>query len=115
MAVEMTRSGGTDVLKLKGSWTIERANELKRVLLEMLNSCEHMSIDLEELTDVDLSTMQLICSAHRTSLRDGKQLALHERKSQSLKQVVHEAGFVRTLGCHKDPTKKCLWIGDWKS
>ena len=60
MDVEMTRSGETDVLKLKGSWTIERANELKRVLLEMLNSCEHMSIDLEELTDVDLSTMQLI-------------------------------------------------------
>jgi anti-anti-sigma regulatory factor len=113
MDVEITRSAERNVLKLKGSWTIERASELKRVLLEMLNSCEHMSIDLEELTDLDLSTMQLFCSAHRTSLRDGKQLALHEGKSQSVKQIVREAGFVRTLGCHKDPNKKCLWIGDW--
>jgi anti-anti-sigma factor len=115
MDVEMTRSIETNVLKLKGSWTIERANEMKSVLLEMLNSCEHMVIDLEGLTDLDLSTMQLFCSAHRTSLRDGKQLALHERKPQSLKQIVREAGFARTIGCHKDPNKKCLWIGDWKS
>ncbi len=115
MDVEIMRSAETNVLKLKGSWTIERANELKRVLLEMLNSCEHMSIDLEGLTDLDLSTIQLFCSAHRTSLRDCKQLALHERKSESLKQMVRDAGFVRALGCHKDPDKKCLWIGDWKS
>jgi len=114
MDVDITRSAETNVLKLKGSWTVKRANELKRVLLEILNSCEHMVIDLEELTDLDLSSMQLFCSAHRTSLRDGKHLALYERKSQSLKQMVREAGFVRTLGCHKDPNKNCLWTGDWK-
>ena len=115
MDVEMTQSIETNVLKLEGSWTIERANELKRVLLEILNSCERMIIDLEGLADLDLSTMQLFCSVHRASLRDGKQLALNEQKSQRLKQMVREAGFVRTLGCHKDPNKKCLWIGDWKS
>ena len=115
MDVEMTRSAETNVLKLKGSWTIERASELKQVLLEMLNSCDRMSIDLEELTDLDLSTMQLFCSAHRTSLRDGKHFALQEPKSQSVKRMAREAGFSRTLGCHKDPYKKCLWIGDWKS
>ena len=40
MDVEITRSAEMNVLKLKGSWTIERANELKCVLLDMLNSCE---------------------------------------------------------------------------
>ena len=115
MDVAMTRSGENNVLRLDGSWTIERANELKRMLLEALNSGENIVIDLEGLTDLDLSSMQLFCSAHRTSLREGKYLALHERKSQSLKQMVREAGFARTLGCHKDPDKSCLWIGDWKS
>ena len=115
MDVDITRSDETNVLKLEGSWTIERANELKRVLLEILISCERMIIDLEGLTDLDLSTVQLFCSAHRTSLRDGKHLELHERKSQSLKQIVTNAGFMRTQGCHKDPSKTCLWTGDWKS
>ena len=115
MDVEITRSAEMNVLKLKGSWTIERANELKCVLLDMLNSCERMAIDLEGLDELDLSTMQLFCSAHRASLRDEKYLALHEQKSQSLKRMVREAGFVRTIGCHKDPGKQCLWIGDWTS
>ncbi|MGA3118151.1 MAG: STAS domain-containing protein [Syntrophobacteraceae bacterium] len=116
MDVEMTRSAETNVLKLKGSWTIERANELKCVLLEILNTCEHMTIDIEGLTELDLSAVQLFCSAHRTSLRDGKHLALHERKSETFKRMVCDAGFVRTIGCHKDPGKSCLWTGgDWKS
>ncbi len=115
MDVEMTRSAETNVLKLNGSWTIERANELKLALLEILNSCERMIIDLEGLTEVDLSSMQLFCSAHRTSLRDGKHLSFHEKKSEAFERLAHEAGFVRALGCHKDPNKECLWIGDWKS
>ncbi|MGO8944155.1 MAG: lipid asymmetry maintenance protein MlaB [Syntrophobacteraceae bacterium] len=113
MDVELTQPAEASVLKLEGSWTIERANELKRVLLGILNRCERMIIDLDGITDLDLSTVQLFCSAHRTSLRNGKDLALHERKSQRLKQVVRDAGFVRTLGCHKDPHKSCLWIGGW--
>ena len=115
MDVEITRSAEMNVLKLKGSWTIERASELKRVLLEMLNSCEHMSIDLEELTELDLSTMQLFCSVHRTSLSEGKHLAVYEKKSEAFKRLVREAGLARTLGCHKDPNEKCLWIGEWES
>jgi len=115
MDAEMTWSADTNVFKLKGSWTIERANELKRVLLEILNSCERMVIDLEGIADLDLSSMQLFCSAHRTSLREGKHLALHEKKSETFKRMACDAGFVRTIGCHKDPYKNCLWIGDWKS
>jgi anti-anti-sigma regulatory factor len=115
MDVETMRSDETVVLKLKGSWTIERANELKGVLLEILNSCEHMLIELEGLTELDLTTVQLFCSAHRTSLRLGKHLTFHEKKSDTFKRMALDAGFVRTLGCHKDHDEKCLWIGDWKS
>jgi anti-anti-sigma regulatory factor len=113
MDVEMTRSAETNVLKLKGSWTIERANELKCVLLEILNGCERIVIEPEGLTELDLSTVQLFCSAHRTSLRLGKHLAFDEKKSQAFKRLICDAGFMRTTGCHKDPHKSCLWIGGW--
>jgi len=116
MDVETMRSDETVVLKLDGSWTIERANELKRALLDALNNGERIVIELKGLTDLDLSTMQLFCSAHRTSLRAGKHLAFHEKKSETFKRMALDAGFVRTLGCHKDPDKSCLWTGgSWKS
>jgi anti-anti-sigma regulatory factor len=114
MDVGIMRSAEASVLKLVGNWTIERANELKGALLEALNSAESIVIDLEGLTCLDLSAMQLFCSAHRTSLRLGKHLALHGQESETFKRVLRDAGFVRTSGCHSDPDKKCLWIGDWK-
>ena len=114
MDVEMIQSAETSVLKLTDSWTIERANELKGALLDALKSGESIVIDLEGLTCLDLSAMQLFCSAHRTSLRLGKHLALHGQESETFKRVLRDAGFVRTSGCHSDPDKKCLWIGDWK-
>jgi hypothetical protein len=105
----------THVLKLEGCWTIERANELKDILLEAFWSGDHVVLDVAELEDADLSCLQLFCSAHRTFLRLGKRLAFDEKKSENFKRVVCGAGFRRNLGCHKDPRASCLWIGEWQS
>ena len=113
MDLETIRSKDSSVLKLKGNWTIERAGELKPALLEALNSSENIVIDLEELTDTDLSAVQLLCSAHRASVKLGKQLGIYGRRPEALKRIVRDAGLVRTIGCHKDPCKGCLWTGDW--
>jgi anti-anti-sigma factor len=115
MGIEVVQSAETAVLRLKGSWTIERANELKHALMDALKGGDQIIIELEELMEVDLSSLQLLCSAHRTSLKLGKRMALHERQSEPFSRVVREAGFGRTLGCHKDPQKSCLWIGGWQS
>jgi hypothetical protein len=32
-----------------------------------------------------------------------------------LKNIVRDAGLVRTIGCHRNPNKNCLWTGDWTS
>ena len=115
MDLEMTWSAEAGVLKLEGNWTIERAGELKAALLEAVNNSEHIVIDLGELTDTDLSAVQLLCSAHRTSARMGKRLALGERKPETLIRVVRDAGLRHTIRCHQDTCKSCLWTGDWTS
>jgi len=105
----------TQILRLEGSWTIERAGELKQVLAKALQDGEIVSIELDGLEECDLTFLQLICSAHGTSLKLNKQLWLQDNKSEPFKKVVRDGGFVRTLGCKKNPTKNCLWIGDWES
>lgn len=115
MHVDMVHSAEAYVLKLKGNLTIERAHELKQALLEALRNNDRIAIDLEGITDVDLSCLQLLCSAHRTSLRLGKQLTLHGEQSEIFKMAVRDAGFPRILGCHEDPERGCLWIGGSES
>jgi len=115
MDVGMMRPVEASILKLEGDWTVEHANELKRALLEALKSGENIVIDLEGLTDLDLSAMQLFCSAHRTSLRLGKRFVIHEQKSEAFKRLARDAGLLRSLGCHKDPRESCLWTGGWES
>ena len=69
MDLEMVELAEAYVLKLDGSWTIERAQELKHALVEALKDSDHITIETEGLREVDLSALQLLCSAHRTSLR----------------------------------------------
>jgi anti-anti-sigma regulatory factor len=105
----------TRTLRLEGSLTIERAAELKQILLDAMRGGEDLKIELEDVADCDLTCLQLLCSAHRTSIKMKKQLMLADNKSELFKQATQDAGFVRTLGCPGDPNKTCLWTGGEKS
>jgi anti-anti-sigma regulatory factor len=113
--IEIMDTPELSVLKLEGSWTVNRAHELKQVLLEALKNGDGFVLELEALGEADLSFLQLLCSTHRASLRLGKTMILHEKKSKSFKQLANDAGFKRNLGCHRDPRLGCLWIGEWES
>jgi len=111
MGLDVGKSDDVEILALKGALTIECANELKSMLLDALNKKDHVVLNLEGVKEVDLSCLQLLCSAHRTSLKFHKQLTLAGRQPESFQQAVRDAGFTRQVGCHKDPHQKCLWIG----
>jgi anti-anti-sigma regulatory factor len=112
MDIETLQAVEPCMLRLEGSWTIERAEELKSMLVAALAGNDHVIIDVGGVTEGDLSLLQLLCSAHRASLKGSKYFALHDNKSSAFKRVVHDAGYVRTLGCHQDPERSCLWTGD---
>jgi ABC-type transporter Mla MlaB component len=111
MNIETPQPAPGYTLKLEGRCTIERVNAIRHMLVEALGDHDRIVVDLEDITEVDLSCLQLLCSAHRASLDRNKQLVLHENLPDAFKKVVQIAGYVRTLGCHKDPAKSCLWRG----
>jgi len=115
MHSEVFESVETHVVKLQGNWTIDRANELKDLLLEALGGEKDVIVDLEGVLHVDLSCLQLLCSAHRAFAERNRGFALADRKPETFKKAVMDAGYARTLGCHKDRTENCLWIGGWES
>jgi anti-anti-sigma regulatory factor len=106
--------GGTGVLILEGDMTIQRAGELKQSLIESLDKATHLIIDVEKITEVDLSCLQLFCSAHRTSLKVNKTISLGENIPAIFWDTVKKAGYCRKTPCCDD--KNCLWIegGNYK-
>lgn len=97
------------VLTLHGALTIQRITELKEAVLKSLNSHSHLEIKLEDVRQVDLSFLQLLCSAHKTALSLGKDFTLSSPRPDLFQKTVHDAGFTRRVGCHQDPCKYCLW------
>jgi len=99
--VEITRGGDLSIL---------HAAELKEALIKALNSGDHVILKLSECTGVDLSFIQLICSAHRTALKMNKVIELGATLPDIIAQAVKDAGYFRDKGCPLDVGHTCLWI-----
>jgi anti-anti-sigma regulatory factor len=111
MHFEREQSGSAVVLKLKGRCTIEHANEMKAVLADALRTQEQVVVTLDGASDFDLSFLQLLCSAHGTSLQRNKLFALGGILPDAFRQAVEEAGYGGPAGCRHDPLTGCPWKG----
>ena len=100
-------------LRFEGSLTIERAAELKMFLMESLNRMDRLHLVFENVTEVDISFLQLLCSVHRTAVKEKKNLTLDGHRPESLRLSVLEAGFVRQEGCVLDVQQTCIWKEGW--
>lgn len=109
MKSEMDRTCEAKILCFEGECTVERANEFKDALADELKREERLVLNLEKVTGVDLSFLQILCSVHRTSLRLNKHFSLQGERPEAFVRVVESAGYARSLGCHGDPRKACLW------
>lgn len=103
-------SGETGTLTAGGSLTIEHAEELKAVIVEALASSAHLVVDLSAAEAIDLCCLQLLCSAHRTAVKDGKSIVL-ANTGEVFADVVRETGYLRHVGCMPDSGHGCLWAG----
>lgn len=114
MQFEKEQSGNTGILKLKGRCTVEHATELKAVLLDALQAQEHLVVTLDGVSDLDLSFLQLLCSAYGTSIKRNRRFTLDGILPEAFKRTVEDAGYCRAMNCLHDPHTGCLWKGGWE-
>lgn len=107
---KIEKPGEVGVLILEESLTIQCADELKKELMRSLDSVDHVMMNLEKVTDVDLSCIQLLSSAHQTAMRSNKLLTITGISSEPFKKAVEYLGFSRHTGCKFDCNKSCLWL-----
>ena len=98
------------VLTIEGNIDIQNAGELKSSLIKALHTVEKVFVNVEHVSDIDISCLELFCSAHRSSVRIQKTFAFSSVISGPLRKVVNEGGFKRHVGCVLDVNKTCLWV-----
>lgn len=104
------KSGDVRTLMLDGDLTIQHAAEFKKAFDGSFEGVKKLVLNFDKVDEIDLSCLQILCSAHRTSTKMEKELAIDGECPEVLKKVIESAGLTRQTGCSKDYQKSCFWI-----
>ncbi len=111
MHLAIDETSGTATVTLAGDLTIANAAELRDMLVKALAEADRVAVCLGQVEDMDLSCLQLMCSAHRTALRQGKDFVFLDRRPEAFTRIADKAGFLRCRSCTLNPGEDCLWLG----
>jgi len=104
------KQSGEGTLSLACKLTIEKSEELKVILIKALERVKKLLIDPKKLTGIDVSCIQLFCSAARSFQEEKKQISFKSiQSSEVLKKVLINSGFAGNQCISEDFCKNCLW------
>lgn len=106
--MKVDTSGRFGVMSIEGELTAYHAVELKRTLIRVLGNIDHLVLDLERVTKVDISCLQLLCSLHNALAVLNKDLTVNN-VSGIFGRVTADSVQLRRPGCVLYRNKKCLW------
>jgi anti-anti-sigma regulatory factor len=110
MNCKAKKTRGKNVLNLEGELTIIHSSEIRDLLLKAINKSKHVELNLDSVTDTDLSFLQLLCSAHRTAMKLNKSFSIKGGYPEILNETAVDAGFPLQKGCKLDCDNSCLWL-----
>jgi len=110
MGSTVTVSNDRGTITLDGDLTLPHTEELRGLFLKALVNADDVSLRFADVHEVDLSCLQVLCSAHRSAVRLRKQLRFDGEPPEALKSAVLAAGFSRLKGCKLDCGESCLWL-----
>lgn len=95
------------ILKVSGPVTVSDASELRRVIMDVIPQGRSVTIDLAGVTECDLSLFQLLCAAHKQSLKTAASMTLRNYSAE-VHETMASAGILRTSGCVGNENENCL-------
>ena len=111
MQFEMHPDGKQGTLHLSGEITLLQAQDLLALLNQALEASDHVVIDMEEITDIDMAGLQLLCAAHKSAMDLNKHLVMSPNQPDVLVSRVGQAGLACRQNCDGLDNTNCLWMG----
>jgi anti-anti-sigma regulatory factor len=110
MGITFQQTNNQGKITLDGEVTLSEAELLRSLLIKAIIACDEVHVDFGSLARIDLSCLQLLCSAHRSAVRLDKRLTLAGNWPAPFREMVNGSGFKRTCGCRLDRNNSCLWM-----
>ncbi len=92
--LKIEKSGEKSELKIGGELNIQFAEDLKKSLIQLLESND-VTINIEKLESIDISCLQLLYSAYRTSVNSNRKLTFNDNIPDTFMTLLSETGFER--------------------
>ncbi len=104
------KGAGDSVHVLSGDLTLQSAAGVKAELEKAVASGRNVVLRFDAVDAVDLSFIQLLCSAHRSVHDRGHTLELEGEKPEAFTRLIKESGLDVHVGCWFDDSVECPWI-----
>lgn len=106
-----TDPAGTIIVKIAGEMTVPFASEIRENLIAAFEKSAAITIDLSDVAEIDVSGLQLLCSAHKSSIEMGKDYRIVGREKDRIWEAADASGQLRQRGCAQDICGTCIWTG----
>ena len=83
-------------LAFNGEMTIQQAQEIKVLLLDNIQRSQEITINLQELKQIDMAGLQLLIAAVKSAQADGKSLTITH--GSLIDEVINSAALENYLG-----------------
>jgi len=113
MGIRIDQSGRKCAITCDGDVTQQQVHELRASCIKMLINVDEVTLDLQSVARVDLSLLQLLCSAHRSAARLNKRFTFAGTRPDILEKTAASAGYLRQIGCSLDKDSSCLWTAHY--
>jgi hypothetical protein len=104
------REDGSIVISSGERLTIENAALLVTCLRDALASSPCVAVEFDADVEVDVTTLQILCSACKTAATEGKTLTHHGPGAESLQRLIASAGAERLDHCRHNNNNPCIWF-----
>jgi len=92
-----------------GALDLPNVCKVHQALSEAIRNYTHIVVHIKQAAGMDLSFLQLICSAHRTAISQKKHFSLALEGNDRINEVLMLSGFDRHCGCGSDEVEPCIW------
>lgn len=110
MDFKVVKPNEEGILTLSGEMDINMAEVLKKNIMNAIEQVEELKIDMENVTDIDLTFLQILCATHKTCSKAKKKISLAGKMSDSVLETFKKSGFLRKSHCGLSDDY-CVFIG----
>jgi anti-anti-sigma regulatory factor len=100
----------THIVELRGNLGVRDAAAIAASLVAAIEAHPSVTIATDELSDVDVSILQVLAAAHKTASRAGRALTLEAGADGVLRRTLVKAGFLDAGGAPLAAEGQ-FWVG----